>query len=223
MSKKSANIEAQTQEAVEEITKPIEKYVPECESEIVSLKAQDKSNITIKVKPFIPFDDVEVFVNYVVLGVLNSGEVTHFVKDFLIRLATIRFYTDVDIPDDADKQYCLSCCTDLVEKIREHIDDRQYQSILSSIEQQLQYETQRRLYDLKEEAEKVFEVLNSFGQIFSGVSPDQLQDTLKKINEAANSQELINFFAKRSDTKPKRKSGKSSDSKVVNLKPDGNV
>ena len=151
-------------------------------------------DINFIVKPRLNIGEVGAFVEFAISNTYNKNEeeINYSAKDFAFGLSTIVFYTDLDIPEDVDEQYKILTCTNILDKIKEHIDEKQYWHLLDSIDEQLKFEeqkilsqyrfaTQEYIEQIKYEASNIISAFIQFAESFKDIDPNAIADIIPKL------------------------------------------
>lgn len=188
-----------------------------------------EQDIPIEVKNRLTIDESEAFIDWVVSGIFSDGNVNYLAKRLMVGLATIHYYTDLQMPNDIDLQYQIVSSTNIVQQIAGHnnFNVMQYDSILAAIDDQIQFESQRCLVDLRKESQEILDAFSGVEGIFKGISPDQVQNMISSISGGFDEKKLVDAIInkQKADTKQKkpRKTSSGKNSKVIEMKPDDSV
>lgn len=101
------------------------------------------------------------------------------VYDFAIAITTIDVYTDLKVPELIEDQYKLVTQTDLVEKIIECIDIKQYEKIVKAIEERIDYRIETNINLMRKQAKEIFESANNLytqiKDVFADINPEEFK------------------------------------------------
>lgn len=169
----------------------IDKIIPVDEDfEIV---ISDTDDVVITVRPRLDLSDSLEFVRSVVSSVVDEDlGITYCLKDFSTKIHTLQYYTNITIPQNLDKQQKLAY-SEILNTIfhdpRFKYDE--YQSLLRSIDKQIEFEANKMQNEVRAEVRKLVEVFNGFGKAFDGVKPEEITSLIdnfskiQKIDEKA--------------------------------------
>lgn len=188
-----------------------DKYVPIVTPATIKLgSGEDEFEVVIKQK--LSLEESMSFVNSVVLGMIDDDIVTYSIKEYLIRVNTLEYFTNIRLPLDLDKKYALVFDSDIMYRIKDKIDEESYNDLLFSIEKQLAFEiakmnnqfkseTQNYIEKITSEAEQIIEMFQSFGKVFENITPEQLNTILPNLAKFGNEKDLVKAFidAKKED------------------------
>lgn len=159
-----------------------------------------EDTISITVYPYINLKERLEFVHAIADNVANAMTDTgepisvYAAKDFFIRIHTLRYFTNMRLPEDTDKQYEFAYYTGIYETIINHVSfcKKIYAELLDSIDKQIEYEimktrsrfeleTEDFLEHIKFEAEKLMETFETITASFKGVNQEEVSRALKNI------------------------------------------
>jgi len=160
------------------------------------------NGLKIKIRSTVSLKYMLIFVDYVVKACFsNSGEYIPEIMDFAIKSATIKYYTNIELPEDTSKQYKLVYGTDLFEKIfdAEIIDPDQFDTITKSIRNKLNYisnaDANRLTYEFENAARGFSELLEQMSGVFAGVDNIDVSAISSAISSGIIDEEkLVNAF-----------------------------
>ena len=141
------------------------------------------------VKKFLSFSDMVKFVNEVVAGCFDddTGMYLPEAKTFLAQLNTVLYYSNVRLPEDVKHRYDILTKTDIVEVILSAIDINQYQSMIRSIEEKIDYRvrTNEQFFNnkLHTAMSTVETLLNNIKEYFGGITPDDMKNLMSSLVE----------------------------------------
>lgn len=115
------------------------------------------------------------YVEYVVASCFDgqTGEYRPEIKDFAIRSGAIKFFTNIDLPEDVSRQYKLMYGTDIINVVMSYVDAGQMNSMLIAIDKKLEYAANANVEKITKQFEQItnaFEELsknmeNMFGNV----------------------------------------------------------
>ena len=147
-----------------------------------------------------------MFVEYVVKSCFDSdtGEYLPEMRDFATKSALLKYYTNIDLPNEASKQYKLLYGTDLIDCIfkSQIIDTAQFEEMTNAIKAKLKYLSDagvnQMLVELEGAVEGIDNIVNSFSGVFDGVDNDAvLKIANAVIGEGFDENKLAKAFLKR--------------------------
>lgn len=161
----------------------IDKIIPTDEDfEIV---INDVDDVAITVHPRLDLSGSLEFVRSVVSAIVDEDlGITYCLKDFSIRIYTLQYYTNITIPQNLDKQQKLAYS----EIINTIFDDSrfkydEYQSLLRSIDKQIEFEANKMQNEVRAEVRNLIEVFKGFGKAFEGVKPEELASLISNFSK----------------------------------------
>ena len=185
------------------------------DNKMISIASMDKivndveESVTINfhgeelvVKKFLPFVDMIKFVNEVVEGCFDddNGAYLPEAKTFLAQINTVSYYSNVRLPDDPKHKYDILNKTDLVEVIANAVDRTQYQAIIRSIEEKINYRVamNEQAFNSRMNATitTIEALVDSIKDSFDGVTPDDVRKLISAINNnSIDEGKLVEAFA----------------------------
>ncbi len=203
----------------EEKIVPIEKVISPVKIETVTFY-----DIDINVKKELGLREVLSFVRTVVDTIIEyaTGEFSYNRKDYIIGIATLAFFTDLELPSDIEKQYDLVTRTNIVSMVVSHINEKQYFHILDSVDEQLRFEEQKILTQSKIELQEYVEqmkteinelvdryesMLTFMEKSFSGIDPNTMSQLLPAISKMKSPDEksLVDAYLSATREQPELK------------------
>lgn len=164
----------------------------------------------IKVKPRLSLMEVYNFSRSVVEKVINEelGVVVCAWKDFAIKLTTLRYYTDLKLPDEIDAGYDFIYNNNVYEKIvgATDFDFDFYTCLIGSVEEQLDFEMQKiaKKSKLDEIYDWVLGLTKKFGDDFE---PSKIAEALPMLANVGqlDEEKIVSTVLKLNDKKKKRR------------------
>lgn len=171
----------------------LDKYISTPSEFIIRLPG-DETQTEIKVKSRLSIAEVSDFVNSVISDIFdNESGFSYYFKDFAIRKNTIAYYTNITVPQNIEKQYEL-VHTDILDRIRSEgsFDNDTYETLIASIDKQIEFEKEKYLCELRRETEELIEetktqgeqlvaVFSQFAKSFENIDPDQMAGLVTKL------------------------------------------
>ena len=164
------------------------------------------NGLKIKIRSTVNFKYMFMFVEYVVKSCFDSdtGEYLPEMRDFATKSALLKYYTNIDLPNEASKQYKLLYGTDLIDCIfkSQIIDTAQFEEMTNAIKAKLKYLSDagvnQMLVELEGAVEGIDNIVNSFSGVFDGVDNDAvLKIANAVIGEGFDENKLAKAFLKR--------------------------
>ena len=153
------------------------------------------------VKKFLSFTDMVKFINEVVSGCFDdeNGVYMPEVKTFLAQINTVLYYSNVRLPEDIKHRFDILTKTDIVDVIIGLIDINQYQTMIRSIEEKIDYRvrTNEQMFNNRMNAalSSIEDMINSIKESFDSVTPDDVRNLVNAIsNSSIDEGKLVNAF-----------------------------
>ena len=154
-----------------------------------NIEVFDWHGIEVTVRRTLPFREVLEFVNSVVNSCFtaDTGDYVPEARDFAIYSNVLDKYANFTMPKKLGDQYELIYRTDAFEKVREHIDTAQFQSICRSIDEKVRYRVntnieavQKQIDDLSAVCEQIQTRLS---ETFEGISREEIKTLIGALGE----------------------------------------
>ncbi len=155
--------------------------------------------VEIIVKHNLSLSEVIAFTKSVVEGImdLKTDDIEYCYKDFVIAINMLSYYTNIRLPDNLEKQYEFITNSNIVDKVREKINEVQYWHILDAVDEQIAFEkdkmicqfkaeTQNYIEEIKAEAEKIISVFEKYTDIFKNIEPEIITNIIPKLSALDN-------------------------------------
>jgi len=181
--------------------KNIEKFIKPVDNFTIKYNNEFEFSVT----PRLNLADTVSFVNSIVSELYDSEEelIAYELKDYAIRINTLIYYTDIQLPESLSNKYELVYGTDIVDKI---IKDREFNSdvytqlvnsidpkiacINEKMQNQFKLGTKEYIDQVTEELKTVVDTFtnfsNTFGDIFNNMSKDELKSLVPKLSAMEN-------------------------------------
>lgn len=155
--------------------------------------------IEVLVKPYLTYKDNVNFISDVVSGVVfNEQEIVSYANlEFELRINTIKYFTNVRIPEDYNKQYDLAFSSDIFNMIMAYVleNSKSYWSLRAAVEKQIEFEvnkmqnqfklgTQQYIETVQAEAQAVIDIVTRLMETFKGIDVDEVAKMIPKFAEA---------------------------------------
>jgi len=141
----------------------------------------DFNSIEILIKPQLTLENVIGFTNSVVESVFSEGVYTPEFKDIALKRATLFYYTNLKVDFNINKLCDLVNKTDIINIILSHIDEKQYNIVVSAINDKIEY-----LKNLSIHKNETNDTFNSLLELlynkFSGIDIENVTKALEKVN-----------------------------------------
>ncbi len=163
----------------------------------------DWHGLELRVARTLTFDDMFGFVNYVVSGCFDKETGTYHpeMKDALVRGAIVSFYSNVNIPDNADHSYNILMRSGVVEEILSYVDDHQFGQMMKAIDSKIKNIADANISTMNmrfnELMNAICEMQETFSKVFGNVTNDDMQNVLDFFaNGGVSSDTLVEAYSK---------------------------
>lgn len=99
--------------------------------------------------------------------------------DFAIRSNALEIYANFNLPDNIERRYDLLYRTDAFDVVMEHVDHRQFDTLVDAIDRKIDYLCDMNISSINREVEKLVasmeELHNNAEKIFGGVDADDMK------------------------------------------------
>lgn len=148
----------------------------------------DWYGVEVEVRRTINFENAMRFVDGVVSITYDNqtGSYTPELKDLGIRKSVIDLYTNVELPTDIEECHEVLYETNLFESVLNLINGRQFNMLVASIDEKLNYITQTNIDIINRKVNELTSVFESFMKNFDGVDVGQLRNALDSLQELGN-------------------------------------
>jgi len=154
---------------------------------VVPMRGNEDVNITIR--RTLPLKDMMQFVKDVVSSCVDAETATYIpeIKEFAIRSGILTMYANFNLPSNAEKQYELLYCTDVLCQVMEHINQKQLHEIEVAIDAHIDHEVKMIETVLaaktNEMMMRIEAMVEQFETAFGGISSDDFNGVVKKLSE----------------------------------------
>lgn len=155
--------------------------------ELATTKEFEWNGFTIRVKHLLSLEEEVEFSDFVTNLCFQSSSNYGYnpeIKEFAIGYATIAFYTNIEI-GDIDDMLDIVYQTYLIDGIVAHVNANQLHSLLSSIDEKIEYVTRKNLDTLTSRAAKFFNSVDEFvsaaARLFGDMDGGAIKDILSVI------------------------------------------
>ncbi len=166
--------------------------------------------LNLKINHCISLENMFEFVDSVVKSCFNDEDNSFLpeAKDFAIRVYTVEFYSNISLPSSVQEKYNILYRTDLVNTIKDNIDDAQFHSILQSINEKISYIAQTNIEMITKQVNNLYESLNNlseqFENIYKGVDETSLNKVINILgNGGFDEDKLVEAIISHSTKEPK--------------------
>ena len=142
--------------------------------------------VDITVRRHLPVDDMISFVDFVVNNCFQDGGETYLpeLKDFLIRVAVVHRYTNIELPEKYVDQYNFVYGSDLVPMIIEEAICRdEFKNIMRAIDTQIENINNVEYREYKQKIDEIYSSLTSLtdqvSQMYANMTSEELTDLVK--------------------------------------------
>ena len=172
-----------------------ETYVPEETFVWNDIEVTIKKNISLK--------EMLGFVDAAVNSCFSEATNTYMpeVKDFAIRVNVLERYANFTMPSDVEAQYDLVYCTDIFERILEHINIAQFDDILTAIEKRTTHMAQANIEAINQQMNELYtsfdNIQTCLGGIFNNINEDDIRNISNALsNGTIDEEKLVNAYIK---------------------------
>lgn len=132
------------------------------------------NDLYVKVKRRLSLYEMIEFVDSVVKICFPTNDAKYMpeVKDLAIRRSIVEMYTGIEFPVGVEEVYDFVYGTNIVQSILEEIDAQQFQNILDSIDEKLDYITQTNIEDITNKVNELYTTLESLANQFTAALPE---------------------------------------------------
>jgi len=150
----------------------------------------------ITVKPRLTMAEVSGFTAIVTdLSFDKDGSYVPEVYDFVIGLATVMMYTDLQLPKNVEDQYKLLTFTDLYCQITDMVDADQYSSIVQSALERIQNKERENADALRKQTADVINsvetLVKKIEDVFGGVDAEGMKGIAQALSTGKIDEEKI--------------------------------
>ena len=156
------------------------------------------NDLNVTIHRVLPLKDMMAFVERVARSCfdVDSGEYLPQAKDFAIRSNILDSYANFTMPKDLDLQYRFIYATDAVDFVLEHIDRRQFNEIVRSIDAKIEYNIRRNVEAMEKRVDDavnaVMNFLRQFGGLMDGVTKEDVSNVVNAVsNDSLDEEKLV--------------------------------
>lgn len=170
--------------------------------EAVEGKTQDTTTVEfngleINVKRILPFYDMIRFVRSVVDGCFKDDDGSYIpeVKNFLIRIYVLAYYSNINLPQNVEKQYEFAYTTGLFETVIGHIEPAQFADICDAIDENIEYIVESNNKEMQSQIVSVQNMIKELGEqlngLFDGVGNEDINSIFGAIADRGIDEEKL--------------------------------
>lgn len=173
----------------------------------------DWNGSELTVKKVLAIDEMAAFAessaDYCFSGI--DGAYSPEFKDFAVRMNTVKFYSNVKIPENVETLYDLLYTTDIVEKIISNVNGDQYSALLSAIDKKIEYMADVRRAEEEKRVNDAIAALgtliDSVNNLFSGIGREDIEKIVSAVGDSGlNEERLMDAYFKSRDKADKWRS-----------------
>lgn len=147
----------------------------------------DKS-VTVIVKRVLSFKNRIMFVSEVVDNCFDdNGEFIPAVKDIAFKVAILKYFTNLTLPENPSKTYNLIIHSDIYSRIESVIDENEYYELCNEVDGAINHRKENAIATQKVELMKISNTMNAmteqYSKLFDGVD---IQDFMEKVSAFNN-------------------------------------
>ena len=156
--------------------------------------------IDVSIKHHLSAIETLQFVKEVVDGCfLEDGTYVPELRDFYQRTAILEYYTDLDLPDNAQRQYDIVYGTDVCDFVMSYIDASHFKQMSMAIDTKIQYQLDVCAKDIQSKFNGVLQELDSLGDqfeaLFKNISPSDIQNVVDAIgNNGVDESKIVSAY-----------------------------
>lgn len=158
---------------------------------------EEWEGITYNIKKTLTLTEMLEFVSAAVQLCFAEGNDSYLpeLRPFAIMNCIIDFYTDLDMPNETEERYRILYCSDIVDKVLNAINMRQFNDIVDGIDKKIEHRVQSHIDAVFRQMDTVMEALDSMNtqmsNLFNGVDQDQIQALIKNVSENGLDEEKL--------------------------------
>ena len=169
--------------------------------------------VIITVKRTLPLEDAVKLIEYVANSVVDgdSGEYSPEIFEFAFRSGVIKYFTDIELPDEIGEQYMFLFDTDVYSLVTEVINHEQFESIVDAVHDKVDFTldiiSSTAIMKVTDLINAVNTMVVEAGKTFDGLSGEDIKKfvtnigNIGELDEAAVAKEVLNI----QEAKSKRK------------------
>lgn len=168
------------------------------------VKEVEWNGLKLKIKKYLPFEDMRVYVNGVVSACFNQdGSYQPEVKDFVRRALTVSLYTNISLPKNLNAQYDVVYGTDIVDIIYNHIDWQQHDEMSWAIDDRIGQLLKADVAALNKQKAELEETATKIQEMFEGIDPQDIENMVSALTNMDITEEgLMQAYLKSKTDEP---------------------
>lgn len=141
--------------------------------------------VEVVVKSVLSLTEMMAFVDQVVGSCfLDDGRFVPEVKDFAIKSNILSRYANISLPDNLEHRYQLIYCSDIVDFVKEYVNDEQLREITEAIESKIAHRCHTETIGVQRQLSKLADALGEVQKTATGLFDDISADDLKVLISA---------------------------------------
>ena len=167
------------------------------------------NDLYVKVKRRLSLYEMIEFVDSVVKICFPANDAKYMpeVKDLAIRRSIVEMYTGIEFPVGVEEVYDFVYGTGIVQSILEEVDAQQFQNILDSIDEKLDYVTQTNIEGMTSKVNELYSSLKSLADQFTEALPEFDKEALSNLMQWAlngpDEKKIVNAIFEAKDERAK--------------------
>ena len=155
----------------------------------VTLDVSGIGELTVEIRYTLNLHDMLQLVEDVVSSVVDGEANTYIpeIREFALQAGVIKAYTNIKLPQSADKQYDIISRTDLFKKVVQHIDFNQLGEVRNAVFDRIEHEVAMIESVLSSKVnEMVTEfaaILSNLDTVFDGVKNTDVNNFVKQLSQ----------------------------------------
>lgn len=150
----------------------------------------------VHIRETIDFKSMMTFINDIVGTVfLDSGDFVPEAIDGIVRICAIRYYSNINLPDDFLEQYRLVYETDAFDVVYEHVNKAQFDEIVRSANRKIQYICETKVFAFTETMEKLIDSFENISEkmtdLFDGIDNIDMKNVSEAIENGVIDEDVI--------------------------------
>ena len=148
----------------------------------------DDKSVTIIVKRVLSFKNRIMFVSEVVDNCFDdNGEFIPAVKDIAFKVAILKYFTNITLPENPSKTYNLIIHSDIFSQIECAIDENEYYELCNEVDGAITYRKENAIASQKAELLKISNTMNAMTEHYTKLFEDvNIQEFMEKVSDFNN-------------------------------------
>ena len=158
-------------------------------SENTPIEIIEWHGIDVTIRKTLPLKDALIFVDTVAKSCFESdtGAYMPEIKVFAMKCCILEMYANFTLPSNVEHKYDLVYNTDAVDTVLQYINMRQLNELTDAISEKVDNMAQANIENINKQMNDIYtafnELQNHFGQILSGVNPDDVSKLVQSITD----------------------------------------